>query len=144
MSHKSVRVARLAAPFAKRGLDARYAAWFGCFNRQLFYEAHEALEDLWLEDRAGADGAFYKGLIQLAGAFVHLRKDRLRPAAALLKLARANLERYPAVHRRLNVAAVRALVDDWLCRLESAEFTVNPFTPATAPQLSLLTAPSQE
>ena len=34
---------------------------------------------------------FYKGLIQLAGAFVHLQKDRLRPAASLFRLAQKYL-----------------------------------------------------
>ncbi len=59
------------------------------FNRQLFYEAHDVLEDLWLPDRHGPNGNFYKGLIQLAGAYVHLQKNRLRPSAALFKLAQA-------------------------------------------------------
>ncbi len=137
MSHKSARIAHLAAPVAERGLDVRYLGYFGCFNRQEFYEAHEVLEDLWLEDRRGPNGAFYKGLIQLAGAFVHLQKDRLRPAAALLKLARGNLGRYPPVHEQLGVAAVLTLADDWLHRLEVAHFTQNPLSESTAPRLSL-------
>lgn len=137
MSHKSARIARLAAPVAEGGLDVRYLGFFGCFNRRKFYEAHEVLEDLWLEDRRGPNGAFYKGLIQLAGAFVHLQRDRLRPAAALLKLARANLGHYPPLHDELDVTAVLALADDWLHRLEAAHFTQNPLSESTAPRLAL-------
>jgi predicted metal-dependent hydrolase len=106
--------------FQGQDLDARYLGYFDCFNRQLFYEAHEVLEDLWLLDRHGPDGDFYKALIQLAGAFVHLQKNRLRPSAALLKLAQANLARYPARHERLNLVAVQMLIAGWLVQLERA------------------------
>src|SRR5277367_5844608 len=108
----------LAAQFAANGVDARYAGYFALFNQQLFYEAHDVLEDLWLPDRHGPNGAFYKGLIQLAGAFVHLQKNRLRPSAALFKLAQANLRKYPALHEKLDVAAVLKLIEQWLHQLE--------------------------
>src|SRR6266702_2966293 len=95
--------------FRGQELDAHYLGYFDCFNRQLFYEAHDVLEDLWLPDRHGAAGNFYKGLIQLAGAFVHLQKNRLRPAAALFKLAQANLEKYPAPPAPLDLPGVQRL-----------------------------------
>ena len=123
--------------FRGQELDAHYAGYFVCFNRQLFYEAHDVLEDLWLKDKHGPNGAFYKGLIQLAGAFVHLQKDRLRPAAALFKLALANLEKYPREHEHLNLAAVYQLIQKWLGSLEAAHFEKNPFTSGNAPKLAL-------
>ena len=127
----------LAAQFAADGVDARYAGYFALFNQQKFYEAHDVLEDLWLPDRKGANGDFYKGLIQLAGAFVHLQKNRLRPSAALFKLAQANLEKYPAVHHQLNVAAVLAMIAGWLRQLERGEFEINPLSAVNVPQLVL-------
>src|ERR1700690_2310463 len=87
-----------------QALDPHYLGYFDCFNRGLFYEAHDVLEQLWLKDKYGVNGAFYKGLIQMAGAFVHLQKNRLRPAAALFKLALTNFEKYPRVHESLNLA----------------------------------------
>lgn len=123
--------------FHGRGLDAHYFGYFDCFNRQLFYEAHDVLENLWLQDRRGVNGNFYKGLIQLAGAFVHLQKNRLRPSAALFKLAQANLEKYPAVHEHLNLTAVLALIAGWLRQLEKNEFTKNPLSIVNVPQLAL-------
>jgi predicted metal-dependent hydrolase len=96
------------------------------------------LEDIWLPDRSGPNGDFYKGLIQLTGAFVHLQKNRLRPAAALFKLAKANLEKYPTTHEQLNLTAVHLLIDGWLWRLEKDEFTVNPLTNVSVPQLALM------
>lgn len=135
MSKKHDRITELAAQFAGDGVDPRYAGYFALFNRQKFYEAHDVLENLWLPGRHGANGNFYKGLIQLAGAFVHLQKNRLRPSAALFKLARTNLEKYPLRHERLDLTAVQALIADWLQRLEQSEFTINPLTAATVPQL---------
>ena len=137
VSHKSARIATMIESFRGQELDAHYLGYFDCFNRQLFYEAHDVLEDLWLPDRHGANGNFYKGLIQLAGAFVHLQKSRLRPSAALFKLAQANLKKYPRVHEQLDLAAVQGLIADWLQKLEQSEFTVNPLTPANLPQLVL-------
>jgi predicted metal-dependent hydrolase len=138
VSHKSARIAAMIESFQGRELDAHYLGYFDCFNRQLFYEAHDVLEDLWLPDRHGANGKFYKGLIQLAGAFVHLQKNRLRPAAALFKLALANLDKYPREHKQLNLKAVQALAQKWLQELERDGFRLNPLTAANVPRLTLL------
>jgi predicted metal-dependent hydrolase len=137
VSHKSARIAAMIESFQGQELDARYLGYFDCFNRRLFYEAHDVLEDLWLKDRHGPDGNFYKGLIQLAGAFVHLQKDRLRPAAALFKLALANLTAYPLTHKRLNLRTVQELAQNWLGELERKGFNLNPLTAACGPHLTL-------
>jgi predicted metal-dependent hydrolase len=137
MSKKSGAIAELIEQFKGQELDAHYLGYFECFNRHLYFEAHDVLEELWLAQRTGPNYAFYKGLIQLAGAFVHLQKNRLRPSAALFKLADANLEKYPALHERLHVGNVRALIRDWLQRLETGNFEINPLTPETEPTLRL-------
>ena len=134
---KHERIAELARQFSGDGIDPRYAGYFALFNQQKFYEAHDILEHLWLPDRHGANGNFYKGLIQLAGAFVHLQKNRLRPSAALFKLARTNLEKYPALHEKLNLVAVQQLIAGWLWQLEKDEFTINPLSVVNVPQLAL-------
>jgi len=139
VSHKSARIAAMVETFQGQDLDARYLGYFDCFNRQLFYEAHDVLEDLWLHDRYGPNGNFYKALIQLAGAFVHLQKNRLHPSAALLKLARTNFDQYPARHEQLNLAAVQLLLAGWLTQLEQGGFCLNPLTPKNVPQLALQT-----
>jgi uncharacterized protein len=140
MSNKSAKVAALIAHCGDGDLDAHYVGYFECFNRQWFYEAHEVLEELWLAQRHGPDNAFYKGLIQLAGAFVHLQKGRLRPAASLFKMARTNLASFPAAHERLDVAGVLALIEDWLGCLEAGGFAVNPLTADRVPRLALVGA----
>ena len=137
MTHKSRAVSSLVEPFLGRELDAHYLAFFECFNRELFFEAHEVLEELWLARKGHANEAFYKGLIQLAGAFVHLQKGRPRPASSLFKLAAANLKLYPAVHERLDVAGVLRWIGEWESRLEAAGFESNPLESGRAPKLSL-------
>jgi predicted metal-dependent hydrolase len=140
VSKKSGKIAALIDGCRGRDLDAHYLGYFECFNRGLFYEAHDVLEELWLADRHGPNHSFYKGLIQLAGAFVHLQKNRLRPSAALFKLALANLKKYPSVHERLDLVRVILLIEDWLHQLEAGQFAVNPLTDANTPRIALLVA----
>ena len=99
-------------------LDAGYLSFFECFNRGQFHAAHDALEPLWLAERQGLNGAFYKGLIQLAGAFVHLERRCRGPAESLLRRARANLGPYRPVHEQLDVSGSLDLINGWLQRLE--------------------------
>ena len=146
MSDKAERIAGLLAEVKGAGpdgvgVDRHYAGYFEYFNRGLYYEAHEVLEQLWLAQRGRPNGLFYKGLIQLAGAFVHLRKDRTGPAAALLKLARTNLRRFPAAHERLDVREVLALIECRLGQLEKGG--ARPPADEERPVLVLLKAPRQ-
>ena len=137
MSKKSGAIAQLIQQFEGQQLDAHYLGYFECFNRQLYFEAHDVLEELWLAQRQGPNYAFYKGLIQFAGAFVHLKKNRLRPAAALFKLADANLQKYPDSYEQLSVHGVRSMIAHWLNRLESTNFESNPLVAGHEPMLSL-------
>lgn len=113
--------------------DRRYVGWFECFNRGEYYEAHDVLEDLWLEQgKAGANYAFYKGLIQFAGAFVHLQKGRLGPSVALFRLAEANLQRYPPCHDGVDLRAILQQLTDWREAVEAGA-GVNPLGRRPAP-----------
>src|SRR2546423_7657501 len=117
MSKKSAQIAALIDGCRGGKHDPHYLGYFQCFNRGLFYEAHDVLEELWLGQRHGPNDGFYKGLIQLAGAFVHLQKNRLGPAAALLKLSRKDLAPYPSSHDHLDLDEVKRLIDQWLAKL---------------------------
>jgi predicted metal-dependent hydrolase len=137
VSHKRTRIIAMVEQFREGKLDPHYTGYFELFNQQKFYEAHDVLEHIWLKDKHGLNGAFYKGLIQLAGAFVHLQKNRPQPAMALFKLALANLEKYPATHEHLNLQTTGGLIRKWLADLERPEFSGNPLTAANAPKLVL-------
>ena len=143
VSHKSAKIAALLAELASPSSkgqpashDPHYTGYFECFNRQMYYEAHDVLEDLWLVTK-GDRYFFYKGLIQLAGAFVHLKKSHLYPAARLFHLALKNL--LPSVPSRdgLDVRELVVRVQDWLAQLEDSHFTRSPYDPACPPRLEL-------
>ena len=144
---------RISAQVAGLGTDSSlalhpcYQGYFTCFNAQQYYEAHDVLEHLWLSVR-DENFHFFKGLIQLAGAFVHLQKQflrphhpkdgrRLRPAVRLFHLARLNLERYAPRRLQLDVAAVIRLADQYAGAITASEYGVNPWAPESAPRLKL-------
>jgi len=137
VSHNRVHISETAGQFREGELDPRYTGYFELFNQQKYFEAHEVLEHVWLKDKQGPDGAFYKGLIQLAGAFVHLQRNRPQPAASLFKLALANLEKYRPVHAQLNLNNICGLIGTWLDDLERTQFKMNPLTAMSAPKLKL-------
>jgi hypothetical protein len=153
MGGKSERIREQAKAFAREGFDPRFFGYFVCFNRTDYYEAHDVLEDLWLEEgRAGKNYPFFKGLIQVAGAFVHLKLHhrfpdhhahgrRLEPAGRLLKLALANLAPYPSGHLSVPLDEIRALAAETLEELASSGHRVNPWQPDRAPQIPLPTRP---
>jgi predicted metal-dependent hydrolase len=140
MGRNSPEITAIIERFQGQEFDAHYFAFFECFNKGLFFEAHEVLEELWLPRRKDSNGPFYKGLIQLAGAFVHLQKGRPGPAAALLKLANANLGRYGPVHDRLDVKGVLKMVTEWLRQVDQGKFDLHSLPSKSRPELKLLTA----
>lgn len=141
MSHaKDTRINEILELCAGGHLNPHYAGFFHAFNTQLFFEAHEVLEALWLKRKGEGNWAFYKGLIQLAGAFVHMQKQRLGPAAALLRLAKANFAPYPDVYEEFPVKETIVRIDAWLQKLESSNYTLNPLLEEGPPQLKLVVA----
>ena len=130
---------------ADTGYDPYYLAYFGCFNVGEYYEAHDVLEHLWLHSQ-DAFSTYYKGLIQFAGAFVHLKKQflrpkhptdgrRLAPASRLFKLALGNLSNYPDTCLGLDLPTVRGIALSHIATIEDSCFTQNPWTPQNLPRL---------
>ena len=125
-----------------------YRAFFHCWNEKRYYEAHDVLEQLWLKAKS-ADADYFKGLIQAAGAFVHLQKrfdnplhakhsKRLSPAVRLFRLADKNLSRFAPRHHGLDVAALCRLLRTCADRIVASDYKTNPWSPETAPKLELL------
>jgi uncharacterized protein len=153
--HPKNKATRIAAHVESLGLEAGaydpcYFGYFRCFNAGEYYEAHDVLEHLWLQGR-DENYAFYKGLIQLAGAFVHLKKQkarphhptdgrRLYPAVRLFWLAEANLASYRPMHLGLDLEVTFGMMEDYVARILASEYTVNPWHPESAPVLPRLHA----
>ncbi|HET9801241.1 MAG TPA: DUF309 domain-containing protein, partial [Chthoniobacterales bacterium] len=124
-----------------------YRGFFRCWNEQRYYEAHDVLEQVWLNTDT-VDDNFFKGLIQAAGAFVHLQKNfehpthakhgrRLRPAAKLFELAEKNLATFTPRHHALDVAALLDLLRITREKVVASDFKTNPWSPKNAPKLKL-------
>lgn len=148
MSAKGPRLEQLIEGCGGTPYDPRYVGWFRCFNDARYYDAHDVLESLWAE-RGAADPehGFFKGLIQLAGGFVHLRLHReqpthrihggrLGPAARLFALAIGNLEGYLPRHAGMDVEAACGLAARYLTLLAvGGPGGENPWSHAALPRL---------
>ena len=64
------------------------------FDSGGYWEAHEILEEVWKQDRQD----FYKGLIQVAAAWVHLQRNNRAGVLKVLPRALGYLEKYPATY----------------------------------------------
>jgi predicted metal-dependent hydrolase len=155
--NKGERISRFVAGMVAEDVDPEerdiakhpfYRAFFHCWNEKRYYEAHDVLEQLWLETKS-ADAAYFKGLIQAAGAFVHLQKRfehplhakysrRLSPAVRLFQLAERNLSRFVPRHHGLDVTALCQLLHRYADRIVASDYKINPWSPETAPKLELL------
>ncbi|MFQ3671566.1 MAG: DUF309 domain-containing protein [Verrucomicrobiia bacterium] len=143
---KGDRVELLLAEVPEGVGDVRFRAFFHHFNAGRYYEAHDVLESLWLEQgREHPDHRFHKGLIQLAGGFVHLRLQRmfpehrahgrrLGPARRLFEVAARNLAGYPAWHHGFEVGQARQLLAQTIRALEECP-GVNPWDREGKPSL---------
>jgi len=75
------------------------------FNAGLFFEAHEAWEEVWL-DSTRELRFFYQGLIQVAAAFVHLQRNEYPGTVKLLHEGLRKLEAYPSPTLGVDLAAL--------------------------------------
>lgn len=128
-----------------------YELYFTLFNAGEYYEAHDVLEHLWLSC-GDSHARFYKGLIQIAGAFVHLRKQflrpehpkdgrRLRPACRLLALGTSNISPFGPEHMGLDIGNLCAICGDLVRKIEESGFGYNPWTPQQKPSVRLSCSP---
>ena len=77
------------------------------FNRERFFECHEVLEETWLE-ASGEQRTFLQGLIQVAVAFYHLRRENLVGASRLLTAGMEKLSGFAPERDAVDIAALLA------------------------------------
>lgn len=97
--------------------DPRFIKGIEEFNSGQFFECHETLEEIWLEER-GEERQFYQGIIQIAAGYYKLEQGV--PAGAL-KLWRTGIEKlqpYSPVYLGVNVDALMTGVAANLAALE--------------------------
>ena len=76
------------------------------FNTWRFWECHETLEELWIEE-TGERTAFYQGVIKLAAGFHHLNRHNYRGTVHLLKGGLQLLAPYPNSYLGINLGKLR-------------------------------------
>jgi predicted metal-dependent hydrolase len=85
--------------------DPRLVKGIEEFNQRLFFECHETLEEIWLEDH-GEDRLFYQGLIQVAAGYYKLEQGVLIGAIKLWQRGLEKLEAYPAIHLGVDLGSM--------------------------------------
>jgi predicted metal-dependent hydrolase len=91
-----------------------FKAALGLFNCARFFDAHEALEDLWrgLPESSPARKHF-QGLIQLSVAFHHESRGNLRGARSVLDRGLRNLAGAESSFPDLDISQLRHDMIDW-------------------------------
>ena len=103
------------------------------FNDGQFFDAHEALEDLWREaPRTDPAKKHLQGLVQLAVAFHHESRGNLRGAKSVLDRALRNLAGSDDSCPDLDLARLRRDLEGWQAHLTHR--TPRPTTPKIVPR----------
>jgi hypothetical protein len=89
-------------------LDEQLLRYVARFDRREYWLAHEELEELWQLDRRD----FYKGMIQIAAAFVHIERHNWRGAKRLLTTGLGYIESAAGDESGFDVARVRTMTSD--------------------------------
>jgi uncharacterized protein len=98
--------------------DPRFLKGIEEFNRQLFFECHETLEELWLEERS-EDRKFYQAIIQIAAGYYKLQQGVPIGAVKLWRTGLEKLAAYEPVFYGINVESLLEAVRGNLAQLEA-------------------------
>lgn len=119
LPHGTVGVPLIEAP-DPRTVEEALALGVARWDEQRYFEAHELLEHAWKQAPA-EDRDLWKGIIQVAVAGVHLQRANRIGARRLLDRALGRLADQPAVHRGVDVAALRRIAAAARERLDAGE-----------------------
>jgi predicted metal-dependent hydrolase len=81
------------------------------FNEGKYFEAHEAWEDLWLNERDASEKRFYQGLIMAAGAMLHYKKRECAGANSLLEKSIPMIQEGMHSHPNLRIGDLTRALD---------------------------------
>lgn len=103
------------------------------FNTRKFFEAHEALEAVWLKAK-GHRKILVHGLIQVAAAFHHYTHRNPVGFCSLLEKGCAKLERFGAEAEGLDLAGLMLELRPWREHLDRSSHAI----PAPLPRIKLI------
>ena len=93
-------------------MEAGIAEGVRLFNSEKFFEAHEALEAVWLTAQ-GDEKTILHGLIQVAAAFHHHKKGNAKGFRGLLEKGSQKLERFGGTRADIDVNGLLAQLGPW-------------------------------
>ncbi len=87
-------------------LHPKAAEGLRLFNEEKYFEAHEALEVAWLEEK-GKVRDLYRGILQVGVAYLHITRGNYAGAIKVYKRSQRWLEGWSAVCRGIYVEELR-------------------------------------
>ena len=99
--------------------DPRFLKGVQEFNDRLFFEWHETLEEIWLEDH-GEVGKFYQAIIQIAAGYFKLEQGVPDGGPELWRMGLEKLLPYRPTHLGIGVDALVESVTADLAKLDRA------------------------
>ncbi|HEU4340302.1 MAG TPA: DUF309 domain-containing protein [Candidatus Binatia bacterium] len=99
--------------------DPRLLKGIDEFNQGLFFECHETLEEIWLEDH-GEDRKFYQAIIQIAAGYFKWQQGVPAGAIKLWRTGLEKLEPYGPAHLGIQVDSLVDAVKLNLAEVEAA------------------------
>jgi uncharacterized protein len=97
--------------------DPRFIKGIDEFNNGLYFECHETLEEIWLEEH-GEERKFYQAIIQIAAGYYKLEQGVPVGALKLWRMGIDKLHAYSPVCLGINVDALVLAVSRHLASLE--------------------------
>lgn len=94
------------------------------FNNEEFYDCHEVLEDVWNE-QLDPEKQLTQGIIQVAVALYHVRRDNYVGAEKLLIRGQARIRQSLKIATPIDVAALLADVDQALHSVQGKQLPGN-------------------
>jgi uncharacterized protein len=96
-------------------LHSQAAQGLRLFNAGRYFEAHEALEEAWNEER-GNVRELYRGILQIAVAYLHITRGNYNGAVKVHERSQKWMQPWPEVCRGVHVGQLRrdaqAVIDE--------------------------------
>ena len=99
--------------------DPRFLKGIDEFNQGLYFECHESLEEIWLEEH-GEDRKFYQGIIQISAGYFKWQQGVLIGAIKLWRSGLEKIDGYRPVYLGLDVESFIEAVKENLKEVEAA------------------------
>lgn len=116
-------------------MEGSFVEGIHLFNSQKYFEAHEELEDLWLKAE-GDRKSFLHGLIQVAAAFHHQRRNNPDGFGSLLEKGCAKLQKFGEEAEGVDLADLRTQLQRWEKHLHQPPTQAVPAPPP--PRIKLI------